>query len=140
MVGPRFSLRHRVHTGSGAYHTSCRMGNGLLSLRVRRPLPDVDHSPLSGAECKEIVNVCFRSKANLQSDVLPIITPSPVSYPDNLVASQRRFIMLGHHFMWQLSPATSYTSMLVYHTNTVYSPHTQSTHPTHSPLNPHAVH
>jgi len=63
MAGPRFSLRRRVHTGSGANHASCRMGNVVLSLRVRRPLPDVDHLHLSGAEYKEAANVCFRNKA-----------------------------------------------------------------------------
>jgi hypothetical protein len=62
MAGPRFSLRHHVHTGSGACHASCRVGNGVLSLRVRRFLPDVD-SPLSGTECKETVDVCFRNEA-----------------------------------------------------------------------------
>ena len=65
MAGPRLSPRHRVHTGSGAYHASCRMGNVVLSLRVWRPLLDVDHSPVSGAECKDIVDVCFRNKAKL---------------------------------------------------------------------------
>jgi len=97
MAGSRFSLRHRVHTGSGAYHASCRMGNVVLSLRVRRPLPDVDHSPLSGAECKEIVDVYFRNKA--KSTVSCTADHYTYSYPDNLLAGQRRFIMLGHYFV-----------------------------------------
>jgi hypothetical protein len=48
-----FSLYHRVHNGSGAHQASYPMGIGALSLGVKRPGREADHSPPSNAEVKE---------------------------------------------------------------------------------------
>jgi hypothetical protein len=47
-----FSLHHRVQNGSGAHPASYPMGKGALSLGVKRPVRDVDHSHSSSAEVK----------------------------------------------------------------------------------------
>jgi hypothetical protein len=44
-----FSLHHRVQTGSGAHPVSYPMGTGALSLGVKRPGREADHSPPSSA-------------------------------------------------------------------------------------------
>jgi hypothetical protein len=49
-----FSLRHRVQTGSGAHTASYPMGTGVLSPEVKRPGHEVDHSPASSAEVKNV--------------------------------------------------------------------------------------
>jgi hypothetical protein len=46
----RFSSTTNVKTGSGAHSTSYSICTGVLSLGVKRPVRDVDHSPPSGAE------------------------------------------------------------------------------------------
>jgi hypothetical protein len=52
----KFSLHHRVQTGSGAHPASYPMG-------TRGPFPGgkADHSPPSSAEVKECVELCFHS-------------------------------------------------------------------------------
>jgi hypothetical protein len=47
-----FCLHHRVQNGSGAHPASYAMGTGALSLGVKRPGREVDHSPPSDAEFK----------------------------------------------------------------------------------------
>jgi hypothetical protein len=46
-----FSLHHRVRNGSGAHPASYRVP-GALSLVVKRPRREADHSPPSSAEVK----------------------------------------------------------------------------------------
>jgi hypothetical protein len=46
------SLHHRVHIGSGAHPVSYRMGTRALSLEVKQPACEADHSPPSSAEVK----------------------------------------------------------------------------------------
>jgi hypothetical protein len=48
-----YSFHHRVHNGSGAHPAPCRMGTRALSLGVKRPGREADHSPSSNAEVKE---------------------------------------------------------------------------------------
>jgi hypothetical protein len=55
------SLRYRVQDGSGAHPTFCPMGTGGFSLGVKRPRRESDHSPLSGAEVKECVEIYLHS-------------------------------------------------------------------------------
>jgi hypothetical protein len=52
-----FSLGHRVQTGSGAHPASYPMGIGDLSLGVKRPRREADHSLPSSAEVKECVDL-----------------------------------------------------------------------------------
>jgi hypothetical protein len=47
-----FSLHHRVQTGSGAHPASYPMDNGALSLGVKPPGREADHSHPSSAEVK----------------------------------------------------------------------------------------
>jgi hypothetical protein len=47
-----FSLRHSVHTGSGAHTASYPMGIRGSFPRGKRPLREADHSPPSSAEVK----------------------------------------------------------------------------------------
>jgi hypothetical protein len=49
----KFSLHHRVQNGSGAHAVSYPMDTGALSLGVKRPAREADHSVQSGAEVKE---------------------------------------------------------------------------------------
>jgi len=48
-----FSLRHSVQNGSGAHPASYPMGARALSLGVKRPGREADHSPPSSAENKD---------------------------------------------------------------------------------------
>jgi hypothetical protein len=48
-----FSLHHRVRNGSGAHPASSPMDTRDLSLGVKRPRREADHSPPSSAEVKE---------------------------------------------------------------------------------------
>jgi hypothetical protein len=50
-----FSLHNRVQKGSGAHPASSPMDTGTLSLGVKRPVHEADHSPPSSAEVKEWV-------------------------------------------------------------------------------------
>jgi hypothetical protein len=47
-----FSLHHRVQTGSGALQPPIQWVSGTLSLGVKRPGREADHSPPSSAEVK----------------------------------------------------------------------------------------
>jgi hypothetical protein len=49
-----FSLHHRVQYCSGTHRASYPMGTGVLSLRVKRPGREADHSPPSSAEVKNV--------------------------------------------------------------------------------------
>jgi hypothetical protein len=52
-VGPgNFSLRHRVQTGSGVHPASYPMGTGALSLGVKWPGREADHSAPSSVKVK----------------------------------------------------------------------------------------
>jgi hypothetical protein len=53
-----FSLHHRVENGSGAHP---EWVPGALSLRVKRPGREADHSPPSSAEVKECVELYFHT-------------------------------------------------------------------------------
>jgi hypothetical protein len=55
------TLHHRVQNGSGAHPASYPMVTGALSLRIKRPGREADHSPLSNAEVKEWVEICLHS-------------------------------------------------------------------------------
>jgi hypothetical protein len=48
-----FSLHHRVQNGPGAHPASYPMVTGVLSLGVKRPGREADHSPPTSAEVKE---------------------------------------------------------------------------------------
>jgi hypothetical protein len=50
--GQEFSLLHNVQTGSGVQPASYPVGNGDISLRVKRPALEADHSFLTSAEVK----------------------------------------------------------------------------------------
>jgi hypothetical protein len=56
-----FSLRRRVHTGSGAHPTPIQWVPGVLSLGVKRPVCEDDHLPPSSAKVKECVELYFHS-------------------------------------------------------------------------------
>jgi hypothetical protein len=56
-----FSVHHRVHTGFGAYPASYPTVPGALSLGVKRPGYEADHSPPSSAEVKECVELYLQS-------------------------------------------------------------------------------
>jgi hypothetical protein len=61
-----FSLHHRVQNGSGAHPASYTMGTGAISLRVKRPGREADHSPPSSAEVKECVELRIHSPIRLR--------------------------------------------------------------------------
>jgi hypothetical protein len=52
-----FPLHHRVQNGSGAHPASYTMGTRALSLGIKRPGREADHSPPSSAEVKEWVEL-----------------------------------------------------------------------------------
>jgi hypothetical protein len=59
MIGVRFparagniSFRHRVHTGSGAFQPPIQWVPRALSMGVKLPGREADHSPSSSAEVK----------------------------------------------------------------------------------------
>jgi hypothetical protein len=56
-----FSLQHHVQTGSGTHTASYPMGAGAVSLGVRRPGREADHSPAPGAKVKECVELYLQS-------------------------------------------------------------------------------
>jgi len=58
--GWKYSLHHRVHTGSGAYPASYSLGTRDTFLAVKRPGRESDHSPPSSAEVKECVELYFQ--------------------------------------------------------------------------------
>jgi hypothetical protein len=56
-----FSLRHRVQTSSGAHPVSYPVGISALSLGVKRPRREADHSLSPSAEAKECVELYLHS-------------------------------------------------------------------------------
>jgi hypothetical protein len=84
MIGVRFlagagnsSLRHRVQTGSGAHPVSYPVGTGGLSLGVKRPGRESDHSPPSSAEVKECVKLYLHSPIRLH-DMVPKLSTGTI--------------------------------------------------------------
>jgi hypothetical protein len=56
-----FSLWHCVQTGSGAHPASCPVDTGALSMRVKQPGHEADHSPPSNAKIKECLELYLHS-------------------------------------------------------------------------------
>jgi hypothetical protein len=56
-----FSLHHRVQSGSGPTQPSIQWVQGTVSLEVKRPGCEADHSPQSSAEVKEWVELYIHS-------------------------------------------------------------------------------
>jgi hypothetical protein len=65
-----FSLHHRVQNGSGTHPASYPMGTRALSLWVKRPGREADHSPPSSVEVKEFVALYLHSPIPLHGVVL----------------------------------------------------------------------
>jgi hypothetical protein len=65
-----FSLHHRVQNGSGAHPAPYPMVPGVLSLGVKRPRREADHSPPSSAEVKECVELYLHFPIRLHGVVL----------------------------------------------------------------------
>jgi hypothetical protein len=65
-----FSLHHRVQNGSGAHPASYPMCTRALSLGVKRPGREADHSPPQSAEAKECVEPYLHSPIHLHGVVL----------------------------------------------------------------------
>jgi hypothetical protein len=68
MIGVRFpagagnfALRHRVQTSSVAQPASYPMGTRTLSLGLKRPVREADHSPPSSVEVNECVEIYLHS-------------------------------------------------------------------------------
>jgi hypothetical protein len=55
------ALHHRIQNGSGAHPASYQWVPGALSLGVKRPGREADHSPPSSAEVKECVELYLSS-------------------------------------------------------------------------------
>jgi hypothetical protein len=64
-----FSLHLRVQNGSGAHSASYPMGTGALTLGVKRPVREADHSPPSSAEVNECVELYLHSQIRLHGVV-----------------------------------------------------------------------
>jgi hypothetical protein len=60
--GWEFFSRHHVQPSSGAHPDSYPMGTGALSLEVKRPGRETNHSPPSSAEVKNAWNYPFTSQ------------------------------------------------------------------------------
>jgi hypothetical protein len=56
-----FSVHHRVQNGSGPTQPPIQWVPGALSLGVKRPGREADHSPPSSAEVKEWVELYLHS-------------------------------------------------------------------------------
>jgi hypothetical protein len=65
-----FSLHHRDQNGCGAYPASYPVGTGTLSLGIKRPGREADHSPPSGAEIKNAWSYTFTPPICLHGVVL----------------------------------------------------------------------
>jgi hypothetical protein len=65
-----FSLHHRVQNGSGAHPASYPMGNGALSVGVKRQGREADHSPPSSAKVKNVWSCTSTSPIHLHGVVL----------------------------------------------------------------------
>jgi hypothetical protein len=65
------SLHHRnIQTGSGTHPAPYPMGTRVLSLRVKRPGREADHSPPSSAEVKNAWSYTFTPPLRLHGVVL----------------------------------------------------------------------
>jgi hypothetical protein len=61
-AGPgNFSLHHRLRNGSKAHPPPIQWVSGALSLGLKRPGREADHSPPSTAEVKECVELYLHS-------------------------------------------------------------------------------
>jgi hypothetical protein len=65
-----FSLHHRVQNGSGPTQPPIQWEPGALSLGVKRPGREADHSTPSSAELKEWVDLYLHSPIRLHGVVL----------------------------------------------------------------------
>jgi hypothetical protein len=65
-----FSLNHPVQNGSGPTQPPVQWVPGALSLGVKRPGCEADHSPPSSAEVKECVELYLHSPIRLHGVVL----------------------------------------------------------------------
>jgi hypothetical protein len=65
-----FLFPHRFWNASGAHPVSYPMGNGALSLGVKLPGRETDHSLPSSAEVKECVELYLHSQIRLHAVVL----------------------------------------------------------------------
>jgi hypothetical protein len=65
-----FSLHHRVRNGSEAHPASYTIDSGALSLGVKRPGSEADHSSPSSAEVKECMELYLHSPIRLHGVVL----------------------------------------------------------------------
>jgi hypothetical protein len=65
-----FSLHHRLQNGSGAHPAPIQWVPGALSLGVKRPGPEADHSPPYSAGVKECVELYLHSPIHLHGVVL----------------------------------------------------------------------
>jgi hypothetical protein len=65
-----FSLHHRVQNGSGPTQPSIQWVPGALSLGVKRPGREADHSPPYIAEVRECLELYIHSPLRLHSVVL----------------------------------------------------------------------
>jgi hypothetical protein len=54
--GGNFSLRHLAQTGSGAHPACYPMDTGALSLGVKRPECEAEHSSPSNADIKNVLS------------------------------------------------------------------------------------
>jgi hypothetical protein len=77
MIGFRFlagagnsSLYHRVKTGCAAHPASCPKILGALSLEIKRPGREVDHSPPSSVGVKNLWNCTSTLPVRLHGVVL----------------------------------------------------------------------
>jgi hypothetical protein len=65
-----FSLHHCVQKGSGAHPASYPMSTRALSLEVKQPGREADHSPPSSSEVKEYTELYLYSPIGLLGEVL----------------------------------------------------------------------
>jgi hypothetical protein len=64
------SLHNRVQNGSGAHPASHPMGTRAISLGVKQPVREADHSPPTSAKVKEWVELYLHSPIRLHGVVL----------------------------------------------------------------------
>jgi hypothetical protein len=87
-----FSLHHLVQTGSGAHPAFYQMCTGALSLGIKRPGREADHSPPSSAEVKEWVELY------LHSPNTPSWRGAHLQHRDNFTFYSGRGVQLTTHF------------------------------------------
>jgi hypothetical protein len=90
-----FSLHHRVQNGSGAHPASYPMGTrGSLSLGVKRPGREADHSSPSSAEVKEWVELY------LHSSNTPPWRGAQLKHRDNFTFHPWNFSLIRKRFVY----------------------------------------